>query len=543
MQHPHTSTYFQSKRLEIYNFVTDVLIGTCIAINNALNILIKAPVKCGKREIGECIAVMMPTHKVIYVTSLNRIDVKNQQEELELYGILTFVITEKCSEAKSQIDDWLAVGLPIIVLLDECDYGAGNSGVMSDFYKHIKSKDSVIKMYFSATPEETQYSALSTMLRFEFVEFVPPATYCGAQWFLENDCWYEPEIFFEEEEGIISLTSHGSTVVRESFTNDRNVGVVRVTGRKMGAKLFKANIKSLESTLNTRRIPSTRPFKFKVVSNNDKFNWEDEETRGGYVKKPLAYNYIFIIFQTCTRGTDLRGWHHRLAFWHDARSRKDCNLNTLVQAMLRPTHYTTMYEDEDGEPEGQLIRMYVDNHVLDAAAGGSLQEYLAAGGKPPIRMKKSNSIYRSANPDDFDIEVAEFTALDEVKAKFPNLGRDVLPNHDGFYESRSVGKKKKGVLSLKELDKVTNNKTNTIAGNHLNLQIGEKNAQLGLFIGYADKSDRSTVRFRVKKVWRISDPTEPVSKVGEPLMVTHRSMYSNIARGEDVAQTAEIPMA
>lgn len=540
--HPHPKSYFEVERAEIYNFVLNVLIGTCIIINNAINILIKAPVKCGKREIGECISVLMQTHKVIYVTSLNRIDVKNQQDELELYGILTFVITEKGSEATSQINEWITSGHPVIVLLDECDYGTGSTGAMRKFYDHIRSNNSIIKMYFSATPEETLYSALSDTLRFEFVEFTPPATYCGARWFLDNDCWYEPDIFFEEDEGIISLTEHGSTVVRESFTNDRNIGVVRVTGRKMGAKLFKANIKALETATNLRRLPSTRPFKFKVVSDKDKFNWEDNDIRGGYVKKPLDFNYIFVIFQTCTRGTDLRGWHHRIAFWHDARSRKDSNLNTLVQAMLRPTHYTTMYEDEDGEPEGQLIRMYVDNHVLDMAAGGSMDAYLAAGGKPPIRMKKINGSTRQiANPDEFDIEVIEFDTLAAARTRFPMIRHDATPNALGFYESSNKQKKSKRVLTMKDLDEITSNKTNTLSGKHEDQPVGEDHAQIKLFIGYTDTTNAETVRFRVKKVWRIAPPAAP--NPDAPPLLAVKSMYSDIARRGDVPQILDIPTA
>jgi hypothetical protein len=540
MMHPHAASYFESERPEIHGFVENVLIAECINRNKSVNILIKAPVKCGKREIGECISVLMPTHKVIYVTSLNRVDVKNQQDELELYGILTFIITEKCVEATAQITEWLASGLPIVVILDECDYGTGSTGSMRKFYDHIRSNNSIIKMYFSATPEETLHSALSGTLRFAFVEFTPPASYCGAQWFLDNDCWYEPDIFFEEDEGIVSLTDHGSTVMRESFTTDRNVGVVRVTGRKISARLVKANIKALETATNLRRLPTMRPFKFKVVSNNDKFNWEDEETRGGYVKKPLAYNYIFVIFQTCTRGTDLKGWHHRLAFWHDARSRKDSNLNTLVQAMLRPTHYTTMYEDEEGEPEGQLIRMYVDNHVLDMAAGGSMTEYLAAGGKPPIRMKRINGSTRQpANPDEFDIEVSEFQTLVSAQERFPSIGRDARPNANGFYES--ANKQKRHVLSMEELNDVTSNKTNTLSNKHREMLVGVEHAQIKLFIGYKDTSDPSTACFRVKKVWRTSEPA--VADPDAAPLLAMKSMYSDIARRGDVPQYANLPMA
>jgi hypothetical protein len=198
-----------------------------------------------------------------------------------------------------------------------------------------------------------------------------------------------------------------------------------------------------------------------------------------------------------------------------------------------------MYEDEDGEPEGQLIRMYVDNHVLDMAAGGSMTEYLASGGKPPIRMKRINGSTRQpANPDEFDIEVSEFQTLASAQDRFSSIGRDARPNANGFYES--ANKQKRHVLSIEELNDITTNKTNTLSNKHRDMPIGVEHAQIKLFIGYKDTSDPSSACFRVKKVWRTSEPA--VADPDAAPLLAMKSMYSDIARRGDIPQQANLPM-
>jgi hypothetical protein len=89
--------------------------------------------------------------------------------------------------------------------------------------------------------------------------------------------------------------------------------------------------------------------------------------------------------QTCTRGTDLKGWHAALAFWHDERVSDNVSLNTMIQAVLRPCHYSTDY---GGTP--QRVRLYVDRRVVQMAADDNMETYLAAGGKVPARTKTAS---------------------------------------------------------------------------------------------------------------------------------------------------------
>jgi len=517
MPHPYTAPQFE----EMFPNISDFMVNDVIPqINNGiLNILIYAPVKSGKKVQVECLSVLLNSYRVIYITSLDRKDVKRQKEELDKYGIMTCVVKYDYDAAIAQIKQYNDSNIKVLIVFDECDYGAGTNQLMSKFFNRVVDDKKIVKLYYSATPEETQYSKLSTRPDFQFVPFPIPATYCGARFFLDNDLWEEPAQFLEEaEEGIIIVTGHGQHVCIEKYTAKRNIGVVRVTGSRMNARILKANVQRIEQQLNSLMPPDSREIRVRVISQTDPFDWEDEPTQVGYCQS--RFSWLFFIYQTCTRGTDLNGWHNRLAFWHDARSRTKSNLNTLVQAMLRPSHYSTSYLDEDGNPQGQMIAMYVDLKVLERAAGGSIDAYLKSGGKPPIRTKIGEPI-NDANPDDFAMEVEEFDMLANVRAKYPRLGRGVEPNDAGFYESRSIAKDGKSVLSLDELNKVTESKTNTISGSHSNMPIGEERAQIGLFIGYSNTNDKATVKFRVKKVWRIRGHVQRESTIN----ATKSSMY------------------
>jgi hypothetical protein len=71
-----------------------------------------------------------------------------------------------------------------------------------------------------------------------------------------------------------------------------------------------------------------------------------------------------------------------LAFWHDARSKKDSDPNTLIQAFLRPCHYASCYANNP-----QRIHLYVDKTIVELAAYDDMDAYIKAGGKPPTRTK------------------------------------------------------------------------------------------------------------------------------------------------------------
>jgi len=382
--HPRPAGWFQENRAEICGFIADV--RTAIE-DHKRHVLVKAPVKSGKRELVEYMSVALSAYSVKYITSLNRKDVKNQKEELEMYGISTHLTasSDAVSAAIADIHASVSAGRNVIACFDECDYGAGTRQKMSQLYAEFIDNVRVVKVYFSATAHETEASNLTMREDFAALTYVPPPSYCGAEYFLNAGLVFRPAPFFEMDEDTIDVSSHGIQVVQQSITAGRHIGVVRTT-RTIPTVLFKdRNVqRALESKLRSAQ-PGGKAWKIVPVDEKHSHDWENPVIRRGYTTDPDT-NYLFVIMQTCTRGTDLKGWHHKLAFWHDQREKEKVNLNTMIQALLRPCHYSTMY---DGAP--QPIRMYVDIGVVEMAHDDDMSRYLTSGGKAPTRTTRGRA--------------------------------------------------------------------------------------------------------------------------------------------------------
>ena len=386
--HPHPIEWFQTNRPEIHSFVSGDL-ATCVA-NGKRHINTQAPVKSGKREIVEYISRVFSTTSHYFLTSLNRKDVKLQGVELSTYGIRTCVVTTDDGSIERDIAADVATGRRVMLLLDESDYGSGCRQKLSKVWNAFVDTPQVIFVYFSATSEETEASSLTERTDYAELEYTPPTTYCGAEYFLDSDLVFEPSAFFERDVENIMVSRHGLDVIRDSITTDRHIGVVRVTGRAIPAALLQ-NSRVRDGLQQQLGVASNgRPWVITVITEKTSFGWESPVNQRGHTMDP-DNNHLFVIFQTCTRGTDLKGWHHKIAFWHDSRTCKDdSNLNTLIQAILRPSHYTTMrgYGDRP-----QPIRMYVDRLVVRYAAFGDIDSYVRSGGRPPTRTRKVRTVY------------------------------------------------------------------------------------------------------------------------------------------------------
>jgi hypothetical protein len=348
------------------------------------HILIKAPVKSGKRIMVEFLSVFFPDCRVKYVTSLNRKDVKAQKAELERYGIKTHLMTD--AEKREEATKDMRFNLDeerrrVICCFDECDYGSGGRQIMGPFYETFIDETNVVKVYFSATAHETAASDVSMRGDYVAMTYVPPPTYCGAEYFLANNLVFNPQPFFENDGGRIRVTEHGISVIRESITPDRHIGVVRTT-KAIPTALFKdEDVKEALAAQLAAAKGDGKVWEIRAIDDKSPFDWEDRVTRIGCTMD-TEINRLFVIMQTCTRGTDLKGWHHKLAFWHDRRESEAVNLNTMIQAVLRPCHFSTDYASG-----AQPVRLYVDRRVVQVAADDDIEAYLAAGGKAPARTK------------------------------------------------------------------------------------------------------------------------------------------------------------
>jgi hypothetical protein len=376
--HPHTAHWFSINRSEIVAFGNDVILQIQAGKRH---IAIKAPVKSGKREIVEYISARSKQlgmkNSMFYNTALNRKDVKSQKEELEKYKINTHCISgeKQCYDAIEAIE----LSDSSISCIDECDYGSGKRQKMAPLFNKFIDIVPHVFLYFSATIEETSVSAIKNRPDFHQMEFIPPPTYRGAKWFLDNGLVFPPSSFFEKDDGgNISFTEHAFNVIRECVTPDRNVCVVRVSGGIRTSSFHPDVVKNdLQNKLNLR-IPGEKPWEIVVGDEKYIIEWENNRIAKSYTI--LKDNRVVIVIsQTCTRGTDLKYWHAGLAFWHDSRKAEKSNANTLAQAFLRVAHY--------GE-EGHHIRLYADERLIRYVIDDDFDEYSKSGGKAPTRTKK-----------------------------------------------------------------------------------------------------------------------------------------------------------
>jgi adenosyl cobinamide kinase/adenosyl cobinamide phosphate guanylyltransferase len=373
-EHPKSIDWFLKFRQE-----TTAFTKTIVDAKNEgkTHILVNAPVKSGKKEIVE-ILKQLTNGTVIYITSFNRKDVINQKKELNKYGINVH-ITDRDHHCQLAISDIKSHSGIVYLCIDECDYGSGNLQKLSTVFSEIMHLYNVIKVYFSATSHELESSSLSEKDSYQYLKYIPSSEYNGAKYFLENDLVIDVEPFFYlTSKDTVELSDHSEKVINESITPDKHIGVVRVANSKIFMSYFKdPKIKNEIQNKLKSFMPKSRDWEIVPIDSDTPHEWENRNTcnRYTYCNK---LNYLFIIKQTCTRGTDLKGWHHRIAFWHDSRTHKSRSTpNTLIQAFLRPSHY--------GLP--QKIRLYVDKMVIQLAADNDMQHWISEHGKAPTRTK------------------------------------------------------------------------------------------------------------------------------------------------------------
>lgn len=433
MQHPYTLAHFETNSKEVTEFVKTLRAQIDAGKRH---ILVKAPVKSGKRIMVEVIAILLGV-PVRYITSLNRKDVKSQQAELETYGVVTHIMNVKEKVEPATIDIRVhAKSGRVVCCFDECDYGSGSKQVVAPLFAEFLDDAQVVKVYFSATAHETAVSALATRPDYAAMTYVPPTTYRGASFFLKAGLVFDPLPFFDLEDGTLTITPHARQVLGESISADRHIGIVRVAERGVSMSLFKDSDK--RKVLEAQLATTTPGKSWSIVTIDEKtpFDWENARTRASYVDHPEMGNVLFVVKQTCGRGTDLKGWHPKLAFWHDARAAPNANLNTTIQAFLRPSHYSV---GPGYNPEGERIRLYVDRRVVQVADDDDMDAYLKAGGKAPARTRVRKMAAWALSEETFN-SVEEAKAYGEA-----HYGGKCYPRHldeDDEYPYRGKGGKK-----------------------------------------------------------------------------------------------------
>ena len=391
----------------------DFLKGPARAIEQGKRrILIRAPVKSGKRQMVEYLAMRdnasHQTRKHVFLTNWHRTADEEQREELRCYGIAVFsgITGKKKEDYNKKIREILASGpqVTIIIHIDECDHGSGIRQAMSDIWRIWREDERIIFILYSATPEEVIYSREITdsaqsengedddeeMIE-EFGEgirfdYAPPNTFCGPARFIDAGLVFESRPFFEkvnhnpgsagapQPPPFFRLTEQGKEIVsdlRRAILNEprRNIIILRLSygdndAEKPNAIGNKAIYQFLRSKhmfpeLNGCKIVVDKDEKISGIhATKEKIQWSNEEF---WDLKATGIPIIIVNDQTCSRSTEL-ACHDRIFATHDYR--RQITFSISSQAIERPNHYSTKY------PSGfQHIRMYCHRKTLLLSAG------------------------------------------------------------------------------------------------------------------------------------------------------------------------------
>jgi hypothetical protein len=379
---PWSVAVFESQRPHMTNFVRQAILPH-LEDFEVRRVVVRAPVKSGKREMVEYIAmrdsVGVPTRVHAFISAWHRKADEDQREELvgqnmAVFSIMNGAALERC---RVWMEMQLAKGLQVVLHLDECDHGSGSNQTLSLLWREVRDNERISCVLYSATPEEVLYSGevenddLSEMvgeiLDGHQVRYTPPAGYCGPAKFLEENLVHIALPFFEKVDGRFVLSAQGKEIVRDLKASilanpRRNLIVLRLSysvgGNKKEHKAIHQFIRACGS------FPDLAGFDF--VADIE----ADTDVRGSRVEKdtvewsnptywrrkmPVEVPTIILIDQKSSRSTE---WacHDRVFATHDFR--KVARFSTISQAVERVNHYEQKYGGF------QPIRVYCHKKTL-----------------------------------------------------------------------------------------------------------------------------------------------------------------------------------
>jgi len=401
MAKPWSVAIFEEKRSHLTGFARSKLIPL-LEDEDCRRIVIRAPVKSGKREIAEYVAVrdlqtVIPddnssTHrKHAFLSAWHRKADESQRTELEKHNLAVFSIINDKSVEKFVV--WLNrqltsdPTLQIVLHLDECDHGSGIKQKLSKIWQTVRENPRITNILYSATPEEVRFSGevedeeyddmMEEIMQGHRVEYSPPDGYCGPQKFLDEGLIFDAKPFFYQnpESGTYYLSEQARAIIRdfrESLIQDprRNMIVLRLSYvMESGSKREKKENKAIYRFLqNITHFPELEDF-LVVVDKGDKFE-ENERISPDDIKwsSQVYWNRqtpttptLIVIDQTSSRSTEWK-CHDRIFVTHDFRN--SLIFSVISQAQERTNHYAQGYNNTF-----QRIRIYGHKKTFMLSAG------------------------------------------------------------------------------------------------------------------------------------------------------------------------------
>lgn len=373
---PWSVNQFELHRPEICNFVNHELIYRIENENHSKinKIIVKAPVKSGKREIVEYTSMkdfVIPQTRVhAFISAWHRTADEEQRDELKKHQLKVFSIinNEIAKKFKEWIEDMLSTNKKIVIHLDECDHGSGHTQKLSLVWENIKENRNISIILYSATPEEILFSSEfdeneqsildDIILYAETTEYIPPIGYCGSRRFIDENLVFDAKPFFKIMNGSPILSNQAKMIIHDlqkSILDQRrrNIIILRLSyfldkGTKIENKAiyrFLENLELFQELENANfliifdkdkieekvELKNRDNILFEKVQWSKKVYWENKTS-----DRPI----LVIIDQTSSRSTE---WacHDRVFATHDFR--KKSSYSIICQAQERVNHYERKY--------------------------------------------------------------------------------------------------------------------------------------------------------------------------------------------------------
>lgn len=385
---PWTVAQFERYRPHMTDWVTTVIIPL-LDDYMCRRVVLRAPVKSGKREVVEYIAMRdggVTSPRVhAFLSAWHRAADEDQRNELKLHNMKVFSINKKAAadECVKWILEQIGLGKVVVIHLDECDHGSGDKQILGKVYKKIRELSQVFTILYSATPQEVLFSEdvnseeegemLDDMLCYgAHVEYTPPTGYCGAGRFLDENLVINALPFFTMMP-VPTLTDQGREIIKglkaSTASGGPNIATLRLTKKDGRTKHGKEIYKFLE---NSHRFPELEGVQIWVDKGDcdwghpRKIEWSD---RDYWITIAKDIPILIVMDQTSSRSTE---WacHDRIFATHDFRTAQQYAI--LSQAQERVNHYTSKYKGGF-----QPIRVYGHKKTFELSAGRiTYEQYL-----------------------------------------------------------------------------------------------------------------------------------------------------------------------
>ena len=361
-----TLSYFQES--DVYKHLYTNVLYWCVTLANYAIININAPVKSGKRYMAIIAHLYFMkkdeldgiNSKSYFITSLYRKDDVKQRNQLQNYGLKVVTPTniKKANKWLEELKNDFKKYDKVYVHIDENDYGAGNTQILSYFWKlivkQVENNNSRVFTY-SATGEITQAEFIEDSNIKEIIKNVnyePPRTYYGIGCYIRDHRMHDATDFFtykvanKEEDDVLDYTGQSQRLTSELMLqtkeryHKRHIGILRLSGKvtkKRGrtgqqtkfefVKKFKNDI---EADLSTPECQVRLLF---VSSKDGSISWDEYKYWLG-LEKSIAW--IIIVNEMAKRSTQFR-CHPFVCWYHTYRP--SGSLATITQDQERPAFY------------------------------------------------------------------------------------------------------------------------------------------------------------------------------------------------------------